>query len=166
MTHATHATHATRPSRQSAFTLIEMMTVLLIIAVLSTFAYPSYRQAKLKSARAEGRAALMRLMQQQERYYTGHHRYRHFAAGDGEDDGSGSNGDDALFHRFSGANDAASAYRLEARACESDVSDASEASDCLLLRAVPANGLADPACDILTLDSAGRQGASGGEACR
>jgi type IV pilus assembly protein PilE len=149
-----------RPIRQSAFTLIEMMTVLLIVAVLSTFAYPAYRQVKLKTARAEGRAALLRLMQQQERYYTEHHRYLHFAGEDGGDDAGGT----ALFRRFSGETAAASAYRLEAQACESNGSDAN-AEGCLLLRATPVNGLADPACGVLTLDSAGKQDASGPDAC-
>ena len=146
-------------SHERGFSLIEMMAVLLIIAILSTFAYPSYREAKLKSARAEGRSALLRLMQQQERYYTEHRRYRlasdEGGGGDGDDDRNGSE-----FRWFSGASASASAYRLEAAACES------VGSDCLLLRAIPANGLTDPACDVLTLDSAGRQGASGSGACR
>lgn len=40
-----------------------MITVLLIIAVLSTIADPSYLEAKVKSALAEGRSALLGLMQ-------------------------------------------------------------------------------------------------------
>lgn len=147
-----------RPCRESAFTLIEMMTVLLIVAVLSVFAYPSYREARLKSARAEGRSALLRLMQQQERFYTEHRRYR--LASDENGDASDEQGDGNGFRWFSGASASGSAYRLEAGACESDE------ADCLLLRAVPANGLSDPVCDVLTLDSKGRQGASGPGACR
>src|ERR1700761_1299116 len=122
--------------RESAFTLIEMMAVLLIVAVLSAFAYPSYREAKLKSMRAEGRSALLQLMQQQERYYTEHRRYRFSSDEDGGDPDKqgGGNG----FRWFSGASASGSAYRLEAEACES------EEASCLLLRAVPANGLSDP----------------------
>jgi type IV pilus assembly protein PilE len=159
-----------RPPRQSAFTLIEMMTVMLIVAILTTFAYPSYRHVKLKTARAEGRAALMRLMHRQERYYTEHHRYRYFTgedgAGNNTSDASNANDSDGspLFHSFSGETASASAYRLEARACESDGADA-DAGNCLLLRATPTNGLVDTACDVLTLDSTGRQAASGGGDC-
>jgi type IV pilus assembly protein PilE len=151
------------PCPQSGFTLIEMMAVLLIIGILTTFAYPSYRQVKLKTARAEGRAALMRLMQQQERYYSGHHRYRYFTSGDGgESDAS------TQFRHFSGATEQASAYRLDAQACGSADSGASgnsgdsgaNASGCLLLRATPAHGFEDPLCDALTLDNAGKQGAT------
>jgi type IV pilus assembly protein PilE len=145
------------PTRQAAFTLIEMMTVLLIIAILSTFAYPSYRRIKLKTARAEGRAALMRLMQQQERHYTEHHRYRHFAG----DDSEGDNIRDAQFRRFSGETASGSAYRLEAQACESNTN----AENCILLRATPVNGLVDQECDVLTLDSTGGQDASGPGDC-
>ncbi|HEY4072457.1 MAG TPA: type IV pilin protein [Herbaspirillum sp.] len=140
------------PSRQSAFTLIEIMTVLLIISILSAFAYPSYRQAKLKTARAEGRAALMRLMQQQEREYTQKHRYQRFSVGD----------ETTSFLRFSGASgtDKASAYRLDARACETLGQAGSQADDqdCILLRAIPAPSFSDPLCNILTLDSTGKQG--------
>jgi type IV pilus assembly protein PilE len=151
---------AFRPHSQAAFTLIEIMTVLLIAAVLAAFSYPAYLQVRLKTARAEGRAALMRLMQQQERYYTEHHGYRHFAGEGGIDAGSDSSG----FRDFSGETAAASAYRLKARACESGSPDA-DSGDCVLLRATPSNGLVDPACDVLTLDSTGKQGASGPGAC-
>jgi type IV pilus assembly protein PilE len=140
------------PSRQSAFTLIEIMTVLLIISILSAFAYPSYRQAKLKTARAEGRAALMRLMQQQERYYTQQHRYQRFSTGDTV----------TGFLRFSGASgtDKTSAYRLDALACETDAQAGSQTDDqdCVMLRAIPAPGFNDPLCNTLTLDSRGKQG--------
>src|ERR1700693_4239111 len=142
------------PRRQSAFTLIEIMTVLLIISILSSFSYPSYRQAKLKTARAEGRAALMQLMQQQERHYTQHHRYQRFAADDNT----------ASFRRFSGETAKAGAYRLDAQDCmradgAADVQASDE--DCILLRATPAPGFSDPLCDVLTLDSNGVQGATG-----
>jgi type IV pilus assembly protein PilE len=140
------------PSRQSAFTLIEVMTVLLIISILSAFAYPSYRQTKLKTARAEGRAALMRLMQQQERRYTQQHHYQRFSAGD----------ETTAFLRFSGASgtDKASAYRLEARACDAD--GQADDQDCIMLRAIPMPGFNDPICNILTLDSTGKQGIDDG----
>jgi type IV pilus assembly protein PilE len=156
-------------SRQAAFTLIEMMAVLSIISILAAFAFPSYRQIKLKTARAEGRSALMRLMQQQERYYSEHHRYRHFSGGDGNGNESDDGGDSALFRRFSGASGAASAYRLEAQACGFDESGQSsqspaDAQHCLLLRATPANGFSDPACDVLTLDNSGKQSATGSAA--
>jgi type IV pilus assembly protein PilE len=155
-----------KPRPQSGFTLIEMMAVLLIIGILTTFAYPAYRQVKLKTSRSEGRAALMRLMQQQERYYSSHHRYRYFTSGGGDSGDS-----NTQFLHFSGATDQASAYKLDARACGSadagqsgDLGDSGNASGCLLLRATPAHGFDDPLCEVLTLDSIGRQAASGSAA--
>jgi type IV pilus assembly protein PilE len=65
-------------SRQQGFTLIEVMTVLVIIALLAVIAYPSYEEAVRKSKRTEGRAALMQLLQQQERYYSQHNSYIRF----------------------------------------------------------------------------------------
>jgi type IV pilus assembly protein PilE len=136
-----------RAQPQSAFTLIEVMLVLLIVSLLSVFAYPSYREVKLKTARAEGRAALMQLMQQQERHYSLHRGYRRFSAGD----------DAAPFRRYSGATERAGAYRLEASFCPRQ----NDTQDCILLRAVPAPGFSDPHCGVLTLASDGSQGAAG-----
>ena len=140
-------TRALQPQLQSAFTLIEIMVVLLIVGILSAFAYPSYRHVKLKTARAEGRAALMQLMQQQERYYTAQHRYLRFAA----------DGDAPPLRRFSGVTAQASAYQMDAQACPAQA----DSPDCVLLRAVPAPGFSDPLCGVLTLDSNGVRGAAG-----
>ena len=52
------------------FTLIEVMVTVVVVAILATIAYPSYQDAVRKTKRAEGRAALMQIMQQEERYYS------------------------------------------------------------------------------------------------
>ena len=72
-------THMPRASR--GFTLIELMIVVAIIAILSAIAYPSYQESVRKGRRAEGRAALQELMQQQERYMTQFNTYKDFALG-------------------------------------------------------------------------------------
>ncbi len=54
----------------SGFTLVELMIVVVIISILAAIAIPSYQSFVLESKRAEGTAALMRIMDMQERYYT------------------------------------------------------------------------------------------------
>ena len=50
------------------FTLIELMIVVAIVAILTSVAYPAYTSSIIKGKRAEARAALTELMQQQERF--------------------------------------------------------------------------------------------------
>jgi type IV pilus assembly protein PilE len=58
--------------RRSAagFTLIEVMIAVLVVAILSAIAFPSYQDQVRKSKRAEGKAALLRAAQLEERFYT------------------------------------------------------------------------------------------------
>lgn len=52
------------------FTLIELMVTVVVIAILAAVAYPSYTDAVRKSRRAEGKNALLKTAQLQERLYT------------------------------------------------------------------------------------------------
>lgn len=52
------------------FTLIELMIAIVIIALLTTVALPAYLEHLAKSRRAEGRNALLKAAQLQERFYT------------------------------------------------------------------------------------------------
>ena len=54
----------------TGFTLIELMITLAIIAILAAVAYPAYQDQVLRSKRAEGKAALLKAAQLQERNYT------------------------------------------------------------------------------------------------
>ena len=58
----------TTPRASRGFTLIELMIVVAVISILGAIAYPSYQESVRKGRRAEGRAALQELMQQQERF--------------------------------------------------------------------------------------------------
>lgn len=59
----------------NGFTLIELMSCVAIIAILAAIAMPSYQSYVAKGRRADGRAALMALLQAQEQYRANCPRY-------------------------------------------------------------------------------------------
>lgn len=150
-----------RRCKQAGFTIIDLLIALAIIGVLTTMATGAFNAARRKTSRAEGRAALMQLMHQQERHYTLHHGYQPFKASTPS----------VAMRRYSGSSAATSAYRMEAIGCPLQSTVASGRNDgfldCILLRAVAMKDDADPACKVLTLDSNGDVGDKGNAAgCR
>src|SRR6476661_2966692 len=143
-----------RNKAADGFTLIEVMVVVAILGILAGIAYPSYQEAVRKAKRAEGRAALMQLMKQQERYYSKNNGYIEFSSAAG-------NANQKLFKWFSGDSAAASAYEIDAVACDGET-----IRDCVLLTATPGTSkvnasFTDPACGKLMLTSTGVKSASG-----
>jgi type IV pilus assembly protein PilE len=135
-------------SRQQGFTLIEVMTVLVIVALLAVIAYPSYEEAVRKSKRTEGRAALMQLLQQQERYYSQHNSYIRFPF-------SAVDQNEKEFKWFSGNSAKSSAYEIKAEACPNDT-----IQNCVQLIAMPGTAkvdanFKDPVCGDLIVTSTG-----------
>lgn len=55
---------------QNGFTLLELVIAILVVGVLAAIAYPSYQEYAMETRRTEGTAALMRMMDLQERRYT------------------------------------------------------------------------------------------------
>ncbi|MBM0105158.1 type IV pilin protein [Steroidobacter sp. S1-65] len=64
-----------RRSAQRGITLIELMVVVAIVAILGTVAVANYRSQALRSNRAEGKSALLRVQAAQEKYYLSAHEY-------------------------------------------------------------------------------------------
>ena len=67
-----HSARRMPPSRVAGprgFTMIEMLIAMVIVAVLAAVILPAYRKQVIKSNRAEGTGALLRIMDRQERYY-------------------------------------------------------------------------------------------------
>jgi type IV pilus assembly protein PilE len=62
-------------TREIGFTLIEVMIVVVVIALLVAVAYPSYQEHVRKGNRAEGKAALLKAAQIQERFFSDRGRY-------------------------------------------------------------------------------------------
>jgi type IV pilus assembly protein PilE len=134
----------------SGYTLIELMVVLAIVSLLAALAFPAFQQYVIKGKRAQAQAALMQLMQQQERYYTQNGIYLAFSAAAA-----------GPFTWWSGSSAAHSAYELRAGACAQQT-----LSQCVMLTALPGTGkvdsnFKDAECETLTLDSAGQRRASG-----
>ena len=137
---------------QAGLTLIELMTVLVIMAILAGIAQVSYREFIIRAKRTEGKAALMRLLQQQERYYSLHNSYIAFSS-DSTDE------DEKMFKWYSGESASSSAYEIKGEACPGDL-----VTNCLRLTAKPGTpkvdvNFKDPHCGKLIVTSMGTKDA-------
>jgi type IV pilus assembly protein PilE len=141
--------------RCRGFTLVELLVVLAIVAILAAVTYPGYARHVAKARRVEAQLALVEAMQRQEQYRALHHTYVAFSM-------ASQDADSREFRWWIGASPQDSAYELEGAACEGQA-----ISQCIELRARPGTanvdtGFRDPDCGVLSLDSRGVQGASGG----
>ena len=62
-------------ARQRGITLIELMIVVAIIAIIGAIAYPSYQDHVKSAKRAEGQAALLRVVDLQEKFFLQNNRF-------------------------------------------------------------------------------------------
>jgi type IV pilus assembly protein PilE len=139
-------------NQQGGFTLIEIMIVVVVVSLLASVAYPSYRESVLKGKRTEGRAALMQLMQQEERYFSQNTSYIVFTSASTDEN-------EKKFRWFSGSSAPDSAYEIRADACKGET-----IQNCVILTAKPGTNkvnpnFKDPVCGNLTLNSMGVTGA-------
>lgn len=144
----------TGKNKRSGYTLIEIAVTLAIVGVLAAAAMQGWQSMVRRQQRAEGKAALLAVMQQQERHFARHGRYQPF-------DAAAPN----AFKWHSGPTPGDSVYALSAVVCASDT-----AAGCIMAVAQAGGagvraGHADPECGVLRLDSRGRQQADGGAAC-
>jgi type IV pilus assembly protein PilE len=132
----------------NGFMLIEVLTVVIIVGILALIAYPSYQSAIRKAKRAEGRAALMQLMQQQERYYSQNTTYIAFTS-------VSTNVNEKYFKWYSADHPKTSAYEISGDACPNET-----ILTCVKLTAKPGTENVDAAykdaeCGTLTFTSSG-----------
>jgi type IV pilus assembly protein PilE len=149
----------TVPRAAAGFTLIELLITVGIAGILAAFAYPGFQDHLVRSRRTEAQAALQRLMQQEERYFTLHNRYVAFAP-------DAAAGGTPAFRWWSGTSPARSGYEIEARACDDEPIE-----QCVQVVATPGTArvdasFRDPQCERLILTSTGERRATGpGQHC-
>lgn len=132
-------------ARAKGFSLIELMVVVAIVGVLSAIAFPSYSSYITRSKRTECRAALMQVMQQQERYYTQENKYLAYSSSQSS----------TSMKQFSGDSASSSACLISAGLCSSD----GALSACVEVTGKLVK--ADAAVGDLTLRSDGAKGCTG-----
>lgn len=144
--------------RQQGFTLVELMMVVAIISIIMLIAIPSYNDQRMKTRRADGKAALMSFANAMERQFTDNGTYA-MADGDDTDEASGADvaPDTAVFPSQAPLDAGAGAgfYNLRIR----------EASDTTYTVVAIPTGIqtGDDACGTLSLTNAGTKGESGTE---
>lgn len=141
-------------NKARGFTLIELLITLVIAGILSAIAYSSYNSSVQKARRSEAKSALMKLMQQEERYYTQNNSYIVFSK-------SSTDANEMKFNWFSADAAASSFYEINGAACTGDT-----IQNCVLLTATPGttnvnSNYKDPVCGNFTLTSTGVKGFTG-----
>lgn len=132
------------------FTLIELVIAVAIVALLASIALPAYQSAVWKARRAEARAAILDLLQQQERLLTQTGAYLAVKT-------PGATG--TPFKTHSGDSPATAAYLLSATACDAEDGTAPSLDECVRVVATPTR--ADLAVDALWMESTGARGCDG-----
>lgn len=131
------------------------MIVVAIIGILAAIAYPAYTDSVAKGKRAEARAAVMDLLQQQERYFTQTNTYETFSLGT----------TGALpFKGFSSVSggQSVSSHLLGARLCQAVGGTIPKKQDCIEVFAEPqASVFSDPRVTSMAIDTQGRRTCTG-----
>lgn len=134
-----------RPALRRGFSLLELLVVLALLAVLAALALPSYEDSVLRAGRADGRAALLQVAAEQERYYSVNNRYS-------------ANAEPWRTPPQAAVDSPEGRYRITVAACAGGTID-----HCFVASATALGRQRRDACVTLTLDATGRRSASAQE---
>ena len=136
------------------FSFIELLVTAGIVATVAAIALPSYQSSILKGRRAQGRAAVLDVLQQQERYIIQKGVYAQFDLGDS----TGPVG--SLFKTYSGNNEATAAYLIGAALCPPP-NDNPKLCIQVVAKPQPLTGDPDPDVRVLQASSLGERTCTG-----
>lgn len=138
---------------QAGITLIELLVVVAIVAILASVAYPSYQVHIARAARAQAESILLENAQIIERTYTVANRYDQDTAGNAP----------VIFTTSPKADEGPVKYNIAVAYGDIETDDGKKVhGQTFTLTATPAGSMVGDACGNLTLDQAGKKGASGG----
>lgn len=155
--------------KPQGFTLIELMIVVAVVGTLAAIAYPAYTDSVLKGRRAQARAALSELLQQQERYMTQNNCYLAFSnnssgvasatAPSPATACGGATASSVPFRNFAGESLARASYMLTATVCPGAGSATLSIATCVKVVASPIR--TDAAVGNLEMTSSGSKTCTG-----
>lgn len=134
------------------FTLLELLVAVAIVGILAGIAYPSYTASVQRGWRTEGKSALMRMAQAQERHYTAFNTYT-------DNSGGGTADKQHVANAFSGDSSTSGRYVISVAGCAGG-----SIASCFVVTAQPR--WSDPLCGNLTYDSVSGRGQSAGTAAQ